>query len=368
MNEDPFRRPSQGACFIYVKPPGVSLRSTPGFNPAHPLGALERRATIRDSRGFPCRQTSFLQEGGVSLLHLPPRGIKSFRQLDTTAPTNACLAPEARRNTARSAAQRNSGKPIQKMPSPWQGATESRIASKVTFVKRQPMRLQQNFELFEKRHASMVFFLVLDVSAHLRHLRFTHRERTITFLPRESCDLPKRSRNPTGGVRFQLADQLRDCLVLPQLRQDVDMVRRSVDDQRDSVFIADRSAEVLMNARPDLGGQPWFAALRRENDVIEQIAVGGTHTGGPFRRPCSGAALFVDHTPGVSLRSTPPCSFAALHCRLYSAAPSALFSIRPDAPCRRRAGLKPRVKRSGTRGSHIDISKPLARGDGIRVS
>jgi hypothetical protein len=55
----------------------------------------------------------------------------------------------------------------------------------------------------------------------------------------------------------------------------------------------------------DCGRHPWFAALRRKNDVIEQIAIGGTHTEGPFRRPCSGASLFLDNTPGVPLRSTP---------------------------------------------------------------
>jgi hypothetical protein len=82
--------------------------------------------------------------------------------------------------------------------------------------------------------------------------------------------------------------------------------------------------------------------------VIEEIAIGGTHRIAPFRRPSSGAPVSLHITPGVPLRSTPSCSSAALHCRLYSAAPSALFSVRPAAQRQRRAGVKPGVKRSGT--------------------
>jgi hypothetical protein len=214
----------------------------------------------------------------------------------------------------------------------------------------------------------MMLLLSLDVSAHLRHLRLAHRERAISFLPRESRSLFERPRNPAGRICLHLADGFRDCLVLPQLRQDMNMIGRAVNDQCGSVFVADGAAEILMNARTNSGRQPWFAGLCRKNNVIEQVGVGGTHTGGSFRRPSSGAALFLNHTPGVPLRSTPSCSSAALHCKLYSGAPPALFSIRPDAQRRRRAGLKPRVKRSRTRGSHINISKPLARGGGSPVS
>jgi hypothetical protein len=39
--------------------------------------------------------------------------------------------------------------------------------------------------------------------------------------------------------------------------------------------------------------------------VIEQIAMGGTHSEGDFRRPLSGAFVVRDNIPGVPLRSTP---------------------------------------------------------------
>jgi hypothetical protein len=72
--------------------------------------------------------------------------------------------------------------------------------------------------------------------------------------------------------------------------------------------------------------------------VIEKVAIGGTHRNAPFRRPSSGASVSLHITPGVPLRSTPSCSSAALHCRLYSAEPSALFSVRTAAQRQRRSG------------------------------
>jgi hypothetical protein len=49
--------------------------------------------------------------------------------------------------------------------------------------------------------------------------------------------------------------------------------------------------------------QPGLAVLRREDDVIEKVTIGGTHSGGGFRRPSSGALLFLNYIPGVPLRS-----------------------------------------------------------------
>lgn len=212
-------------------------------------------------------------------------------------------APWARRNTARSAAQRNSGNRFVKSEPP-QGATES-VASEISFLKGQSMRAQNYFELIEKRNRSMMICLSLDVMTNLGDLRLTHRERTVTFLPRESRCVRKRSRNPSRRIRLELANELRDRLVLPQFRQDVDVIRGPVDNQGDSFFIANSATKVLMNARTNGRRQPWFTTLRRKDNVIEKVAIGGTHNWGAFRRPLSGAIPAFNYIPGVPLRSTP---------------------------------------------------------------
>jgi hypothetical protein len=150
-----------------------------------------------------------------------------------------------------------------------------------------------------------MFLLVRDVTMDPRHLRLAHRERAISFLPRKSRGAFERSRDPARRIRFQFADDLGDRFILPQFRQDVDMIRRSINDQGDSLFTANCAAEVLMNSGTDCRGQPRLAALGRKDNMIEQIAIGGTHMAAPFRRPWSGALFFLHNTPGVPLCSTP---------------------------------------------------------------
>jgi hypothetical protein len=178
-----------------------------------------------------------------------------------------------------------------------------------------------------------MFLPPLDVATHLRNLRLTHRERAISFLLRESCGLSKRSRNPPGRIRFQLTDKLRERLVLPQFRENVNVIGSSIHDHRDAIFRADSPAKILMNSRTDCCRHPRLATLCREDDVIEEIAIGGTHRNAPFRRPSSGAWLFFDITPRTAASGT--------------RATSALLRR-----CRRTGG--------------IHIIKPLARGGGER--
>jgi hypothetical protein len=124
------------------------------------------------------------------------------------------------------------------------------------------------------------------------------------------------------------------------------------------------AAEVLVDTEADCGSQPRLTVLGRKNNVIEQVAMGGTHSAGPFRRPSSGAALFLDHTPGVPLRSTP--GFNPPHPPgAVEMIPISVRGQRPSAPEAR--GNKARSEAKQTPGMLHDIGKPLARGGGERV-
>src|SRR2546430_3468185 len=111
------------------------------------------------------------------------------------------------------------------------------------------MRSQDDLEFFKKRKRLMMFFLFLDVTTNLRSLRLTHREGTITLLPGKAGALVERSRDPTRRIGLQFTDKFRERLVLPQFRQDVNVIGRSIHDDRNSVFPANCPAEVLMNSR-----------------------------------------------------------------------------------------------------------------------
>jgi hypothetical protein len=163
------------------------------------------------------------------------------------------------------------------------------------------MRLQKKLEFLKKRDASMMFFLFLDVTMHLRNLRLAHRERTISVLPRKSACLFERSRNPTRRIRFQLADEFRDSLVLPQFCQEVNMIGSSVDDQCDSFFIVDGAAEILMNAGTDCGRQPWLSrALASGFNVLAPKARRITARGAAQQTPGLGCTMFLNPCQGVT--------------------------------------------------------------------
>ncbi len=269
--------PYQGLGCSWANPPEFRFASLRALVPAPPSGALAWEPCpaggVRKSSG---------QSNDYSSTGLPPIGSNIESRL---------AAPEARRNTARSAAQRNSGKLSSESPNPWQGVTD-RIASKVAFVEGQTMCPQQNLEFLEERNASMMFFLPMDVTIHLGQHRLTHRERAISLLPLEARGYFECPRNPARGVRLQLTNELRDRPVLPQFRQNVNVVGRSVDDQRDSTFVANCTAEVLMRPRADFPRQPGLPFFRRKDDVIQKVAIGGTHSGGVSVAPLRGLCSF----------------------------------------------------------------------------
>lgn len=233
-----------------------------------------------------------------------------------------------------------------------------------------------------------MFLLPFNITSHLGNLRFAHRERTVSFLPRESGNVFECARNPTRGVGFQFTHQFRKRLVLPQFCQDMDVIRGAIHNQGGTAFGANRTAEVFLNSRPNRRDHPWFAIFRRKDNVIQKIAIGGTHTERPFRRPLSGALSFSHDTPGVPLRSTPgfiPSHPSGAWIKIAFASASAFaprptldwsellsgcgsendFRFRSRVQRQRRGGLKPRVQRSETRGQTMPITcRTPSRGDG----
>jgi hypothetical protein len=235
-----------------------------------------------------------------------------------------------------------------------------------------------------------MFFLSLDVTMHPSNHRFTDGKCAVPFLPREGTTFLERSRNPAGGVRFNLADQFRNRLVLAQLRQDMDVVGGSVNNQRNSIFSANCAAEVLVDSRADCLSEPRLTTFGRKDDVIKQIAIGGTHSYRSYLSPLFRGSCVSNNTPGVSLRSTPGFSCAApvgcsdWHGRSWTArnaverrsdngvergvqrsesleARAGLHSLgRP-----RRRGIQPGVERSETPGKSLQkYRQPLTRGGG----
>jgi len=312
-----FRRPSSGAYLFLDYSPGVTLHSTPGFSSGAPFGCYRGGRT-----GPRVGSGSHVDRERRRPIGSSPLCARSFSAGGAVEYSPECSVAELREEA----------RPILK---PLTRGDGKRGALKITLIKRKAMRLQEKSKFLKERDAPVMFFLSLNVTVNFGQHRLTHCKRAVSFLPREASTTLERSRDPAGGICLQIADKLGDGLVLPQFCQEVNVVRSSVDDHRDSSLAPNRAAKIFMNSGTDLRRQPWFTPLCREDDVIEQIAMGGTHSGGGFCRPSSGAWVSLDHIPGVRLRSTPGFDSAAPCGRYYGLMGNAMSADCLDGGFRR---------------------------------
>ena len=80
--------------------------------------------------------------------------------------------------------------------------------------------------------------LIQDISVHFIKLRLAHGEGSVTGLP---CEVGKPREclvNPTGLIRLDSTEDIGHGLVLPKLCKDVDMVRRTIDNECGTTFVS----------------------------------------------------------------------------------------------------------------------------------
>ena len=139
------------------------------------------------------------------------------------------------------------------------------------------MPLEKRHKFLLKRNLAMMFFLIGDVMFNFRQARMAHAERAISDLPRERFLVRKILVNPAGGIRLQLAHQIGQRMFGRQRRKNVDVIRRSVDDERFAIVRADDAAEIGEKARFQIRVEQWPPVFRAENDVRQQVGEGVRH-------------------------------------------------------------------------------------------
>ena len=61
---------------------------------------------------------------------------------------------------------------------------------------------------------------------------------------------------------------------MAQLHQQMDMVLRTVDDERNAIHTLHRAREVAMYFRTKVGCEKSLTTLGREDEVVDEVAVG----------------------------------------------------------------------------------------------
>lgn len=135
---------------------------------------------------------------------------------------------------------------------------------------------QHSEVFFLKGLCPMVFLLTEHVVADFFQIRRACRERSVSILPCESGE-EIGLMEPFGGFAFHFPHEIAQAVGGFESGEDVDVIGHAANGKRDSLEAADDTAEVSMEPGADFRGDPWFAVLGREDDVIVQREVGRGH-------------------------------------------------------------------------------------------
>lgn len=139
------------------------------------------------------------------------------------------------------------------------------------------MPLEKRHEFLLEGNLPMVFFLVGDVFLHLNQIGMAHAERAIADLPCERLLARKILVNPAGRIRLQRAHQIGQRMFRRQRRQNVDVIRRAVDDERLAVMRADDAAEIGKETGFQIRVEQWPPVFRAENNVRQEMGESVRH-------------------------------------------------------------------------------------------
>src|SRR5438552_18140377 len=101
----------------------------------------------------------------------------------------------------------------------------------------------------------------------------THRECSVTGLPPEVAGILEGVVDPTGGGSLELSKERGHGRLLVECHEQMNVVGRAADLDRDSTFTADDPAEVFPQARADFRGNRWSPVLGAEHEMIVQTSV-----------------------------------------------------------------------------------------------
>ena len=99
----------------------------------------------------------------------------------------------------------------------------------------------------------------------------TDTESAIAGLPGKGFLVWKILVNPAGRICLQLAHQIRQRMFCRERCQNMNVIRRAVNDERLAVVCVDDAAEIGEKTRFQIRVEQWPAFFRAENNVRQQM-------------------------------------------------------------------------------------------------
>ena len=114
----------------------------------------------------------------------------------------------------------------------------------------------------------MMLLLLLDVGAHRLEIRGTHRKNTLSRLPCKFFNLRETSLNPKVGTALQFLDQIGLGNTAAQLKQYVDMIGNTANQNGWTIqLFGDSSKKCVNPLSNDAIRQEWKPVFGREYDM-----------------------------------------------------------------------------------------------------
>lgn len=178
--------------------------------------------------------------------------------------------------------------------------------------------LQHRQVFLLKRLHTMMLGLVQHIRSHRINVGRTDREGTVSLLPFKPRHV-KLSVNPFGRFAFDLPHHIGKAMCGPKPHENVCVIGNATNCVSDAVQTSDRATDVFMDAVNHRIGEPWFAILGAEDDVVMQREMSRGH-GECFSRSCRSAIHLAERSGGCA-------RLGSLHHRLISFEPPARQKI-----------------------------------------
>jgi hypothetical protein len=131
---------------------------------------------------------------------------------------------------------------------------------------------QERPKLILKRLPAMMLFLRIDVIEQRVQIRWAHRERTITALPRKASQLWRSCFKPPGRRCLQLCNHVRNTLRPSYTNREMHMIRNTANPEAFTIAVSRDRCKVGVQLDPHVAIENRKSIFGREDKMNQQKA------------------------------------------------------------------------------------------------
>jgi hypothetical protein len=148
-------------------------------------------------------------------------------------------------------------------------SAETTSIPRIPLVERNLVLVQERAKLILKRMSAMMFLLLLNVLDHLVGVRRADGKRSVATLPMKAAKICAFGLDPFRRAGFQCFDHLGNRFHTRQIEQDVNVISRPVDRQREAAVVFENSCAIGVQLGFNGTTNHRFTVFRAEDEMNE---------------------------------------------------------------------------------------------------